>query len=136
MDTPEPNLSDLVIRIDTAIAEGREAELLAEHDLPVGQKDQLDAARDDLIRGLLQKPVVNPGGPRLCRATWLAATRDYHGWRSLAARPGAHLSTQPHGRAAGARAPGIVATRPGGMRRMHPPTRGARAPELCWLRNK
>ena len=34
MDTPEPNLSDLVIRIDTAIAEGREAELLAEHDLP------------------------------------------------------------------------------------------------------
>jgi hypothetical protein len=61
MDTPEPNLSDLVIRIDTAIAEGREAELLAEHDLPVGQKDQLDAARDDLIRGLLQKPVANQG---------------------------------------------------------------------------
>jgi hypothetical protein len=28
---PPPNLSDLVIRIDAAIAEGREAELLAEH---------------------------------------------------------------------------------------------------------
>ena len=30
-DPPKPNLSDLVIRIDAAIAEGREAELLAEH---------------------------------------------------------------------------------------------------------
>ncbi|MDQ3760483.1 MAG: hypothetical protein M3460_01910 [Actinomycetota bacterium] len=59
MDTPEPNLSDLVLRIDAAIAEGREAELLAELDIPVGREDQLDAARDDLIRGLLKKPGTN-----------------------------------------------------------------------------
>jgi hypothetical protein len=56
MDTPEPNLSDLVLRIDAVIAEGREAELLAELDIPVGREDQLDAARNDLIGGLLNKP--------------------------------------------------------------------------------
>jgi hypothetical protein len=59
MDTYEPNLSDLALRIDAAIAEGREAELLAELDIPVGQKDQLDAARDDLIGKLLTKPGVD-----------------------------------------------------------------------------
>ncbi|HEX8761692.1 MAG TPA: hypothetical protein VF734_17355 [Pseudonocardiaceae bacterium] len=56
MDTPEPNLSDLVLRIDAVIAEGREAELLAELDIPVEREDQLDAARNDLIGGLLNKP--------------------------------------------------------------------------------
>ena len=85
MDTPEPNLSDLVLRIDAAIAEGREAELLAELDIPVGQEDQLDAARDDLIGGLLKTPGADhrdlefaeqPGWLRLgimmAGARWLA----------------------------------------------------------------
>jgi hypothetical protein len=48
---PEPNLSGLVRRIDAAIAEGREAESLAELNIPVGREDQLDAARNDLIGG-------------------------------------------------------------------------------------
>lgn len=52
MDIPESNLSDLVLRIDAAITEGRQVELLAELDIPVGQEDQLDAARDDLIGDL------------------------------------------------------------------------------------
>ncbi|MDQ3825239.1 MAG: hypothetical protein M3325_05605 [Actinomycetota bacterium] len=59
MGAPEPNLSDLVLRIDAAITEGREAELLAELDIPIGREDQLDAARDDLIGGLLKKPGVD-----------------------------------------------------------------------------
>ena len=59
MDIPEHNLSDLVLRIDAAITEGREAELLAELDIPVGREDQLDAARNDLIVGLLNKPGVD-----------------------------------------------------------------------------
>ena len=50
-DYPEPNLSDLVRRIDAAIAEGREVESLAELNIPVGREDQLDAARNDLIEG-------------------------------------------------------------------------------------
>ncbi len=56
MDSPEPNLSDLVLRIDAAITEGREAELLAELDIPAGRADQQDAAREDLIGGLLKVP--------------------------------------------------------------------------------
>jgi hypothetical protein len=85
MGSPESNLSDLVLRIDAAIAEGREAELLAELDIPLGREDQLDAARDDLIRGLLTTPGADqrdlefaeqPGWLRLgiimASARWLA----------------------------------------------------------------
>jgi hypothetical protein len=85
MNSPEPNLSDLVLWIDAALAEGRESELLAELNLSVGQEDQLDAARDDLIGRLLQKPGVDqrdlgfaeqPGWLRLeiimASARWLA----------------------------------------------------------------
>jgi hypothetical protein len=54
MDIPESSLSDLVLRIDAAISEGRQVELLAELDIPMGRDDQLDAAREDLIGSLLQ----------------------------------------------------------------------------------
>jgi hypothetical protein len=59
MNSPEPHLSDLVLRIDAAVSQGREAELLAELEVPVGREDQLDAARDDLLAGLLTMPEVN-----------------------------------------------------------------------------
>ncbi len=54
MDIPEANLSDLVLRIDAAISEGRQVELLAGLNIPMGRDDQLDAARDDLIGSLVQ----------------------------------------------------------------------------------
>jgi hypothetical protein len=44
----------VVLRIDAALAEGREAKLLAELDIPVGREDQFDAARDDLIPGTVE----------------------------------------------------------------------------------
>jgi hypothetical protein len=59
MDVPEPNLTNLILRIDEAITEGREAELLADLNIPVGREDQLDAARDDLLGGLLRAPGVD-----------------------------------------------------------------------------
>lgn len=58
MDSAEQRLSDLVLRIDAALTEGREAELLAELDVPVGREDQLKAAHDDLLAGLLARPEV------------------------------------------------------------------------------
>jgi hypothetical protein len=136
MGSPEPNLSDLVLRIDAAIAEGREAELLAELDIPLGREDQFNAARDDLIRGLLTTPGADqrdlgfaeqPGWLRLgiimASARWLAG----------------QVRTCPHNPTAEQPEPvhlGIVASRSGGVRRMHPPTPGARAPDLRWLRDK
>ena len=96
MDTSEPNLGDLVLRIDAALAEGREAELLAEFDLPVERRDQFDAARTDLIAGLLQTPgaehrdlgfAEQPGWLRL--GIIMACAR----WLSGQARPCPHAPT-------------------------------------------
>jgi hypothetical protein len=93
MDVPERNLSDLILRIDNAITEGREAELLADLDIPAAQEDQLDAARDELIGGLLRAPGVDhrdlgfaeqPGWLRL--GIMMAAARWLYG----------HARTCPH----------------------------------------
>ena len=96
MDIPESNLSDLVLRIDAAISEGRQVELLAELDIPMGRDDQLDAARDDLIGSLLQTAEVRqrdlgfaeqPGWLRL--GIMLAVTR----WLDRQARTCPHNPT-------------------------------------------
>jgi hypothetical protein len=98
----------------------------SEHDRPVGQKDQLDAARDDLI-GAVEKTRANQGDSALPNnlagcdlGMIMAGARWLHG----------HARICLHNPRQSSRSPCTwhCATRPGGMRRRHPPTRGARAP--------
>lgn len=98
MNSPE-KLSDLVLRIDAAIAEGRQAELLAELDVPVGGEDQLDAARDDLIAGLLTTPDVDHWDLRFGEQPgWLrlGIMMAVAGWLDGQARTCPHTPTAEH----------------------------------------
>ncbi len=67
MDIPESNLSDLVLRIDAAITEGRQVELLRELDIPVGQEPEpVHLALwlpDMVVCGKCTDLLVTPGHP-------------------------------------------------------------------------